>query len=97
MKTLLPFLVFVSCTPAFAVPVGTKCYKNAAAAVEAAAETTYDRGGIRATGCLLASNKKVVLCEVEAPKGRGAAVDSYRVVLSANCSRVYRVDLVGEE
>lgn len=57
----------------------------------------YDRDGFMTHQCGLAPNKAVVLCDVSASKGNGAAIDGYRVVLSRDCKRVFRVDLMDEE
>lgn len=81
-----------------AAQVNRVCYSKAETAVKRQAERGYyDRNGIQALSCDIASNGKAVICEVGAFKGDGAASDTFRVVLNASCSRLFRVELTGEE
>jgi hypothetical protein len=99
MKNLM-FLTFLVAAPAFAKTseISTKCYLKAEAAIEKFAQPGYyDEDGFQAFNCELASNQKAVICDVGALKGGGEASDTFRVVLSASCDKVYRVELTGEE
>lgn len=60
-------------------------------------ENYYDENGIETYDCTPSINNKVLLCEVSASKGDGAANDTYLVVLNLSCDRAYRVQLIGEE
>lgn len=74
------------------------CARRSSYAVKALdTEKKYDRGGIMTYGCEIADNKAAVLCEVSATKGDGSATDTFLVVLSKDCRKVYRVELTGEE
>lgn len=98
--SLLAFAAFIIISPkaANAAEVNSACYAKAEAAVKNQAEPGYyDADGIDALDCVIAPNKKAVVCEVGAYKGNGAAADSYRVVLNASCTKVFRVELTGEE
>lgn len=97
MKALLIFtLPFLIAQAQASVP--ETCLASASAAVERSGfNDRYDVGGFETLGCERSLNRKVVLCEVSASKGDGAASDTFRVVLSASCSRVLRIDLIGEE
>ncbi|MFS4457849.1 hypothetical protein [Bdellovibrio sp. HCB2-146] len=77
----------------------TVCEAKAEAAVAkfVAEADYYDKDGFDAIECVLAPNKKAILCDVAANKGDGAATDSYLVVLNESCTRTYRVQLTGEE
>ena len=78
--------------------IGKSCYARAEKATERFAEPGYyDHDGFTAYNCESAPNGAAVLCEVSASKGKGAATDTFRVVLSRDCSRTYRVELIGEE
>lgn len=72
-------------------------YKAETAVAEFVGKNNYDKNGFTALECALALNKAVVICDVSASKGDGAANDSYRVILNNTCSEVYRVELTGEE
>ena len=82
---------------ASAAQIDRACFAKAAAAVERQSPGYYDRDGVEALSCGLAPNKKAVICDVGASKGDGAASDTYRVVLNASCTKVFRVELTGEE
>lgn len=74
------------------------CYSKANEAVEQFVDRIdYDANGFETYECFLASNQKAVICEVSASKGDGAAIDTYRVVLNRNCTKIFRVELIGEE
>ena len=74
------------------------CARRASYAVKALdTEKKYDRGGIMPYNCEIADNKAAVLCGVSATKGEGSAADTFLVVLSKDCKKVYRVELIGEE
>lgn len=78
--------------------ITNNCYNRATRATERFVEEgLYDKNGIASHHCELAPNKKAVICDVAANKGNGAATDAYLVVLSRDCRKVYRVELVGEE
>ena len=99
MKTLMLFAMFISAS-AFAKTgkISTKCYAKAETAVEKFAEPGYyDEDGFQAFNCGLAPNQKAMICEVGAMKGGGEASDTFRVVMSTSCNKVYRVELTGEE
>lgn len=75
-----------------------KCAKKAEQAVDRFVEKDYyDKDGFETYDCIVAKNNKAMICEVIAAKGDGAASDTYRVVLNLDCSRTYRVELIGEE
>jgi hypothetical protein len=100
VKNVVALFALVGALPSIAGAAGISrvCYSKAETAVKKQAQPGYyDRDGIEALSCELAANQKAVLCEVGALKGEGAAADTYRVVLNASCSRVFRVDLIGEE
>ncbi|MFP5458888.1 MAG: hypothetical protein ACLGG7_09165 [Bacteriovoracia bacterium] len=97
MKALLilslPFLISQG-----QASVPESCFTKASSAVERSSfNDRYDVGGFETLDCERSLNRKVVLCEVSASKGDGAATDTFRVVLSESCSRVLRIDLIGEE
>lgn len=96
MKLIIT-LAFFATLPAFAAPISQACYDNAASAVEKRFADRYDREGFAAYECKRSSSGRVINCEVAASKGDGAAIDTYRVTLSSDCSRTFRVDLIGEE
>lgn len=75
----------------------TLCEAKAEKAVQNNGNGGYDKDGFYAYNCGYAPNKAAVICEVSASKGDGAATDTYRVVLNKSCTRVYRVELTGEE
>lgn len=96
----LMFLTFLISAPAFAKAgeISTQCYLKAETAVEQFAQPGYyDEDGFQAFNCELASNQKAMICDVGALKGGGEASDTFRVVLSAACDKIYRVELTGEE
>lgn len=85
-------------TTTHADEVEPKCAKRAERAVSRFVKPgVYDKDGFEAYDCTLGANKRVMICEVVAAKGDGAAADTYRVVLNAECSRTFRVELIGEE
>ena len=73
------------------------CYKKAAIVASKFAGSGYDKNGFEAFECDIAPNEAVILCNVSASKGDGAANDTYLVVLNRSCTRALRVDLTGEE
>ena len=73
------------------------CFDKATKAVKQQAQMTYDKNGIETVNCIQPLNKYVVTCNVVASKGDGAATDSYYVILNRDCTKVHRVELVGEE
>jgi len=79
---------------AFAVPA--ICTSKSEKAVHKAS-SRYDGEHVFAYDCAYAHNGAAVICEVAAEKGGGDAVDTWRVVLSKTCSRVYRTEMIGEE
>ncbi|CAN5596833.1 hypothetical protein BH10BDE1_BH10BDE1_31620 [soil metagenome] len=106
MKTIFVIsLGFVS-SLSFAAPtlppradsVSEICYAKAESAVTKFVEPgMYDLDGILADDCRKSPRGNAVVCQVSASKGDGAASDSYLALLSADCLRVYRVELTGEE
>ena len=98
-KLVLVFLMMGIASLTMAAQAKTVCESKAEAAVAKFVEDKdyYDQDGFDAFECVLAPNKKVVLCDVAAGKGDGAATDSYLVVLNESCTRTYRVQLTGEE
>lgn len=79
--------------------VPSKCFIKAEVLLSSFVEGLglYDEDGIEAYVCNLASNKVVIVCELSATKGDGAAVDTYKLVMDKKCSKAYRYELVGEE
>ena len=97
-KIFLIFPIFVFSFASYANEASRKCYPVAEAAVKKQAKKGYyDKNGIEAYNCEYAENGMVVLCDVSASKGQGAATDTYSVVLDVSCDYAMRVDLVGEE
>ena len=97
-KLALLALVLNFSTQAFAFDtLQDKCFKKAAVATAKFAGSGYDKDGFETYECALAPNKAVILCNVAASKGEGAAIDTYRVILDKACNKVFRVDLTGEE
>lgn len=60
-------------------------------------KSRYKGEEVTAYDCDLAPNRAVVICEVAANKGDGAATDTWKVVLSRDCSEVYEMEMIGEE
>ena len=60
-------------------------------------EKKYDRGGIKTYNCEMTENSAAVICEVFATKGNDTALDTYSVILNKRCTKVFRVELTGEE
>lgn len=90
---LLPLFVFAA---EAAVPA--HCPRSASRLLEAAVgDLGYDRDGMHTFGCKFSPNRQVVLCDVSAYKGDGAASDTYRVVLAKTCDELVRLQLIGEE
>lgn len=100
-KLVLALLMMGISSLTLAVQAKTVCETRAEAAVakfvQAQDKDYYDQDGFYAYECVLAPNKKAVLCDVSASKGDGAANDSYLAVLNESCTRAYRVQLTGEE
>lgn len=80
-----------------AAPIPAYCEENAASSVESKFSDDYDREGFEGYKCEKSPRGKAVVCEVAASKGDGAAIDTYRVILNASCSKTFRVELIGEE
>ena len=75
-----------------------QCYRMAERVVDKSVDAgKYDKNGFTTEECVLANNKMAVLCSVRASKGQGAANDAYLAVLNRNCTKKFRVVLVGEE
>ena len=81
----------------FAETIPSACYVNAAGAVESLHGDTYDREGFEAYDCEISPVGKAIVCDVAASKGNGDAIDTYQVVLSKSCAKVFKVTLIGEE
>jgi len=98
MKTLILTIALLAPISALANPSSPTCRNNAAKFAEQnKAHNGYDRDGFWGVSCELAPNQKAVICEVAASKGRGAATDTYQVVMNATCTKALRVELTGEE
>lgn len=98
MKSLIIILLAFSVQTAFASFVPKKCSTKAESSLKTHLEgQNYDKDGFHAFACSLAPNKAVVICQVSASKGDGAATDTYQVVLNKSCTRFFRIDLIGEE
>lgn len=98
MKTLITLSFALLSFSSFAEErIPQSCYGKAESAVERRFSYRYDAEGFEAYDCQKNSTGKVVNCEVSASKGDGAATDTYRVTMDLTCSRVFRVDLIGEE
>jgi hypothetical protein len=74
-----------------------KCNKVASQATKNFAGEGYDKDGFWAIECKPSSDGRVVVCQVAADKGNGAASDTYQVVLNKSCTAAFSVKLVGEE
>jgi len=98
MKLIAMTLIALACGSALA-QVPARCAGKAERAVRTDGEyaSRYVGESVYAHECVLADNRAAVICDVAAEKGDGAANDSYRVVLNKTCSRVFRVELTGEE
>lgn len=98
MKILIVLIAPFFVSTAMAKEIKSKCYAKAESSVESFVEENYyDQGGFTAYKCEFAANNKVVICEVAASKGQGAATDTFRVVLNSSCTKKYRVEMIGEE
>jgi hypothetical protein len=98
MKSLLALAIISISTTSFSSEVLLKkCGPLAEKVVKREAGNGYDRDGIWAFRCELAPNSAVIICELGASKGDGAATDTYRAVLNKSCTSVLRVELIGEE
>ncbi len=98
MKLIVMTLITLSCASALA-EIPARCAGKAERAVRTESEysSRYAGESVYAHECVLADNRGAVICDVAAEKGDGAATDSYRVVLNKTCTRVFRVELTGEE
>ncbi len=97
MKKFILIACLISCSSAVLAGVPAACDARASRAVEKAEPNRYDKDGFWTNGCEFAENKGAVICEVVAMKGDEAASDTYRVVLNKTCTKVFRVELTGEE
>jgi hypothetical protein len=98
MKSLIALTIISLSQAAFSSEaLLSKCSSLAEIAVKREAKSHDDRNGISAYKCELAPNRAVVICELSASKGNGAASDTYRAILNKSCTGVLRVDLIGEE
>lgn len=101
MKTygiLLSSVVMLSSAAPAIAAVSKTCYAKSEKAVEKFAKPGYyDEEGFQAFSCVAAPKNKVIVCDVGAMKGDGEASDTFRVILSEDCKRSYRVELTGEE
>jgi hypothetical protein len=81
-----------------ATEIADHCYSNAEIFTEKFAETkNYDAKGFKAFQCIIASNGRVVICDVSAYKGNGEGVDTYKTVMNLSCTEPLRVEVTGEE
>lgn len=100
MKSLLTLVLLIGGLTSFAKAstADNKCSSLAESAVKHhVRHGYYDKNGIETISCATAPNGGAIICGVGASKGDGAASDTYQVVLSSDCQKVYRVELKGEE
>jgi hypothetical protein len=98
MKLLLIATLALTCLSSFASDeLLNKCGPVAAKKVTKSVGKDYDKNGIWTYQCVLAPNKAVVICELGANKGDGAATDTYQAVLDKACTKVLRIDVIGIE
>lgn len=98
MKLILSLITILGAHLSLAAQVKPTCQLMAEQAVSIhTGSNDYDENGFEAFNCVQASNRRVVICDVSASKGNGAAMDTYRVVLNLTCTKVFRVELMGEE
>lgn len=98
MKAFIIPIVCLISSVSFGSNYAPACYSKAENAVTKFVESgVYDNDGIHADKCSQSPRGRALVCEVSAAKGNGAATDSYLAVLSLDCKRVFRVELIGEE
>lgn len=99
MRHLLTCLCLTLVTsPSFAeTSIPAYCDFSAAGFVEEKYGDDYDREGFRGLDCEVSPKGRAIICKVAASKGDGAAIDTYQVVMNMDCSKAFRIDLVGEE